>query len=253
VLPGDLVEGQGKKDGGSNTWTTDVDEQISAAADLIRMWGAKEIYIIGGSKYHVMVGDTGLSAEEMLGQKLGAVEYPNQENVPVENRRRSGPHWFLTFNDVTAHFAHHVGISRVFAYMSTPIARQMMQAKLNDPLRHEWERLYREKGPPATEEAPVAMKIPRTRIVVRAHAHYWWLCDSGGTVGLILPAWKVPDNFIALNDPLGFGSLGWASAEVEGEHYEIQKHLLHFEDVSRPPHSIVGTACASATKEIVHA
>lgn len=241
VVDGDAIEGQARKDGGTHVWTTDVLEQVSNAADLLRMWKARSIYILGGSGYHVMLHDTGLSAEELLGRELKAEPYPNQEGVPDKDKRRSGIHWFLTLAGTTVHVAHHVAVSRVFAYMSTPIARAMMQAKLNDPMVREWESMYRAaQGVPEQLRALDANKgVYKTRVVIRAHAHYFWLCDSGGSMGVCLPAWKVPDPFILRNDPLGFGHLGYCAIEAEADSFRFEKHIIRIEDANRPPHSVV--------------
>lgn len=243
VVDGDAIEGQSRKDGGTHAWTTDVMEQILHAVALLRMWKARSIYILGGSKYHVMLQDTGFSAEEMLGRELGAESYPNQEHIPETERRRSGIHWFITFADTTIHFAHHISISRVFAYMSTPIARTMMQAKLNDPMARKWEEMYRKFEANPKELLAEMLKtraLYKTRATVRAHAHYFWMCDSGGSLGVCLPAWKVPDPFILGRDPLGFGHIGFIGFEAtNGEGYRVEKNLIRLEDVSRPPHSIV--------------
>jgi hypothetical protein len=241
VLVGDAIDGQGPKEGGVHQWTTDIDEQVVHCAELVEMWKPKKVYVIGGSKYHVQIGESGMSGEELLGRKVGAVEYPHQEHIPAERRRRSGPHWFLTFEGTTVHFAHHVSVSRVFHYMSTPVAREMMHAKLNDPMRREWERMYRDEPDPqaAIKKLATTAEAFKTRIVVRAHAHYYWLCDAGGSVGLCLPAWKCPDPWILAKSSLGFGHLGFVGAEFGRGQYRLEKNLIRIEDVQRPPHSIV--------------
>ncbi len=250
ILAGDAVEGQGRKDSGTHAWTTDVDEQVVSCADLLALWGAKRIFIVGGSKYHVMVGDSGLSAEELLARRIGAEEYPNQGHIPLDRRRRSGPHWFLTMGGVTAHVAHHVGISRVFHYKSTPIAREMLQAKLNDPMRREWERMYR--AAPAGGDARAGlladMALYQTRVVVRAHSHYFWACDAGGTLGMTLPAWKCPDPYILSRDSLGFTHLGFVGMEFKDGEYGYEKNLMRVEDIERPPHTRVGAVPATKKK-----
>ena len=242
VVAGDAVEGQSRKDGGTHCWTTDIDEQVMVAAEMLRKWKAKQIYILGGSGYHVLVRDSGLSAEEMLARNVGAVEYPGQDHIPQERRKRSGIHWFLTFGATTVHVAHHVSISRVFHYKSTPIAREMMQAKLNDPMRRELERMYREM--PSTKEHRERLdnevRAFSTKVVIRAHGHYFWACDAGGTLGMTLPAWKCPDPFIARRDPLGFGHLGFVGMEFDGDSYRYEKNLVRIEDIERPPHTLVG-------------
>ena len=246
VLLGDAVDGQNRKSAGSDSWTTDIDEQVQHAADLVRMWDPKEIYVIGGSKYHVAVGDTGVSAEEMLAQALKAAYYPNQDHLPETRRRRSGPHWFLTFGNVTVHAAHHVSIARVFHYMSTPIAREMMQAKLNDPMRGRWETLYRTALREPRAELLRTVGLWKTQIVMRGHAHHFWACDAGGSLGIIVPGWKTPDAFIAERDPLGFSHIGYVTLTFEGTRWQYQKHLYAVEDLRAPPHTVVGAGAKAA-------
>jgi len=241
VVVGDAIDGQGRKSGGVDQWTTNIYDQIGHAKELIQMWKAKKVYILGGSKYHVALKDTGWSAEEQLGRDLGAEPYPNQDHIPEGRRYRSGPHWFLTFEGVTVHFAHHIGVSRVFHYMSTPIAREMMKAKLNDPMKHLWEKAYREWRADPNPDVDLLKEIRhfKTRIVVRGHAHYWWLCDGGASTGMILPAWKCPDSFIIERDPLGYGHIGYAAVTCKDGVPSIEKHLFPIETIAAPPHSVV--------------
>lgn len=241
VLDGDAVDGQGRKDGGSKQWTADIDEQIAHGARLLKMWQCKRYFVLGGSGYHVNIGDTGVSAEELLARAIGAEAYPHQDYIPAAQQRRCGPHWFLTFDKVTVHCAHHVSVSRVFHYASTPLAREMMNAKLNDPVRREWERMYRESPGPRKQMWQLQADLPAytTRMVVRAHAHYWWLSDAGATAGVLLPAWKVPDPHIQTRNSLGFGHLGYVVLETNGEDWSVEKHLYRIEDVQHPPHTII--------------
>lgn len=245
VLAGDMVDGQDRKGGGRHQWTTDITEQVATCADLVRLWKPKKIIVAGGSGYHVMLGETGESAEEMLGKTLGAEIYPNQENIPDDAKVRAGPHWFVSAEGTTFHVAHHIAMSRVFAYMSTPIARQMMQAKLNDPMRREWERAYAQPPKIGTEPAVIRNEVDRmqchtTKLVIRAHAHYYWYCDAGNSGGVILPCWKVPDPFILQRDTMGFTHLGFVGMWFDGPHMSVEKNLFKVEDVQRPPHFVLG-------------
>ena len=243
VINGDAIDGQGRKDGGSLQWTANIEDQINHCVDLVKMWKAKKIYVIWGSKYHVGVGrDTGLCAEELLARKLNAEEYPNQEHLPEEYRQRSGLHWFLTFEDTTVHFSHHVAFSRVFAYMSTPIAREMMSARLNDPMRHGLELLYQNKNVSFRDvmQEMEHLTMYKTRIIVRGHVHYFWANDSGGSLGIVLPAWQLPTPYMIERNPLGFSHVGFVGFDFQPEgKFTWYKKLIRIEDAQKPPHTIV--------------
>ena len=232
IVAGDAVDGQGPKQGGVYQWTTDMHAQIDDAAALIEMWHAKRVYIIGGSGYHVQLAHTGFSAEEQLGRDIGAEEYPSQDaSIPVKSRAHSGPHWFLTFEKATVHVQHHISVSKVFAYMSTPIAREMMKAKLNDPMRHAMRQVK------MTAALLQELETFKTRWVIRGHAHYFWLCDSGGMIGCNLPAWKTPDPWLLERDALANGHIGFLGMRINGEKIEYTKSICGAEDVSQIPHS----------------
>jgi len=219
-MVGDGVEGKNRKKGGIGTWTTDMMEQADHAEELIRMWKARYVYIVRGSGYHVDAD--GLPVEEYMARRLGAEEYPNQEHIPREKRQRSGWHWYLRFHDVTFHVSHRISVSRVFHYMSTPTARQMLQAKLNDQLRH-------------------GLAKHRVRVVLRAHAHYFNTVGYSGSDGFVLPCWKALDDYMLERGPLDISpDLGFLGFEVEGGNYRYEKHLFGLSDVQAAPLSCVG-------------
>ena len=243
VLDGDIVDGQGQKDGGSLQWTTNIEDQINHCVDLVRMWNARKIYVIWGSKYHVGIGrDTGMCAEELLAQKLGGEEYPNQEHLPEEYRQRSGIHWFLTFEGTTVHFSHHVGFSRVFHYMSTPVAREMMNARLNDPMRHKLEQLYQNKDISFRDLSSEMENLStyKTRIIVRGHAHYFWMNDSGGSIGIVLPSWQGTTPFMLERNPLGFSHIGFVGFDFQPKgKFTIYKDVVRTDKFQDIPHTKV--------------
>lgn len=219
IVNGDAVEGKNKKKGGIGTWTTDLLEQADHAEELIRMWKAKRVYIIRGSGYHVDAD--GLPVEEYMARRLGAEEYPNQRHIPKEKRQRSGWHWYLRFYDVTFHVSHRISVSRVFHYQSTPTARQMLNAKLNDQLRH-------------------GLAKHKVRIVLRAHAHYFNTVGYSGSDGFVMPCWKAQDDYMLEKGPLDISpDMGFLGFEVEGENYRYEKNLFELSDVQAPPLSVV--------------
>ncbi|NLS96657.1 MAG: hypothetical protein GXX96_31360 [Planctomycetaceae bacterium] len=229
VVNGDAIDGQNRKSGGIGTWTTSLYEQAEHAVGLLKMWRAKRIYVIRGSGYHVEASYSGLQVEEYIAQKLKAEEYPNQDHMPAERRQRSGWHWYLHFDGVTFHFSHRIGVSKVFHYQSTPTARQMLQAKLNDQLRHEMPRY-------------------KTDCVVRSHAHYYNSVEYSGSQGWVTPCWKALDEWMQSNGPLDIspdiGFIGWS---IRDGQYSYEKRLCDLTHFQRAPLSVVGVGWRKST------
>lgn len=222
IVNGDIVDGQNPKGGGLGTWTNDLFHQADHAVQLLRMWRAKKIFVIRGSNYHVQAGRTGLHLEEYVARQLGAEPYPNQENVEPEARERSGWEWYLNLGGVTFHVTHKVGVARVFHYRTTPLARQMLQAKLNDQLRHEMD------------------KNLRIRVVLRSHAHYYITVGHSGSDGWILPCWKALDEFMLSNGPLDISpDIGFVGYTIKDGKLGYEKNLWELTEVRRAPLSIV--------------
>jgi len=83
ILTGDTVDGDGHKDP-TVVWTTDVDEQASAAADLIRpLIGQNTQNVVGvpGSAYHNKSG--GHNGDAHVIEKLGGEFYPQCFSLPT--------------------------------------------------------------------------------------------------------------------------------------------------------------------------
>jgi len=237
ISVGDAVDGKGFKSGGVEQWEPDLTSQADHAADLISMWKAREYYVIIGSPYHVAAGNTGIYVEELMARKLNAMPYPYGKN------QHSGFHWFLTMlGGTTMHVAHHVGISRVFAYRSTPIAREMMGLALNDPMRHvrELESTARKQGRGKLWEQDLAAF--KTTIVVRAHAHYSWICIAGNSAGFDLPCWSVLTPYMQMRNPVGMlPDIGFVGMEFnEDGTWSYEMCINRVESMQRPPHTIVG-------------
>jgi hypothetical protein len=236
IVNGDAVDGKGVKSGGVDQWEPDLMAQADHAAELLSMWGAKEVYIIRGSPYHVGAGHTGLEVEEYLGRKIGAMVHPYGKD------QQSGLQWFLTLNGTTMHVSHHVGISRVFAYRSTPIAREMMAMKLNDPLRHLVDLASKPGGRNQlwNDDLKAAIEC-KTSIVVRAHSHYFWVCQTSHSMGIDLPCWQAMTPYMQLRNPIGMPpDIGFIGMEFnKGGEWTYERNLWRVESMQTPPHSIV--------------
>lgn len=245
IIDGDIVEGKNRRKGGAGCWTTEPLDQVNHAAKLIKMWDANRTYVLRGSDYHV--DSEGLPIEEVLARKIGAEEYPNQEHIDEDDREHSGWHWFLHFDGVTIHVSHHISVSKVFHYQSTPTARQMLQAKLNDPLVNwpdflpnlvDWDADL--NGEKLAHQFMEEIRTFKTQVVLRAHAHYYNTVGYSGTDGFVLPCWKGLDEYMLKKGPLDIKpDLGFLGFTIEDGDWKYEKNLFKLTDVQKPPLTVV--------------
>jgi hypothetical protein len=226
VVNGDAIDGPNRKKSGVGTWATDLMIQADNCVSLLKMWKARQLFIVRGSGYHVEANNSGLQCEEYIARQLGAVEVPHQDHIKPDRRERSGFEWYIHLGEITAHFAHKISVSKVFHYQTTPTARQMLQAKLNDRLRHEIAKHH-------------------TKIVVRSHAHYFNHIEFSGSKGYVTPCWKALDEFMLANGPLDIspdiGFLPFTVTEGGGfQHESIKgKTLWSITEVQPAPFVVV--------------
>ncbi len=224
IVNGDAIDGPNRKSSGLGTWTSDMLEQAQHALGLLNMWGAKRVYVLRGSGYHVDAGG-GMHAEEWLARELGAEEYPNQEHVPWDRRMHSGYHWYLALEGVTYHVAHKIGVSRVWHYQSTPTAREMLYCKLNNQLRGQVDKYGVQR---------------KTRIVLRSHAHYFNTVGYSGSDGFVLPCWKALDDWMMGNSAIAIApDIGFVGFTIHGREWTNERHLWQCTDAQPAPLTVV--------------
>jgi hypothetical protein len=168
----------------NDLWTTNVIDQMRACKTLIDMWHAKTIYVTRGSDYHVSL--TGQPLEEFFGEMVGAKKVANKYASEILNLKVNGK----VFN-----FAHHISISTVFHYKSTPLARELMLMKLN-----------------ASHFFPRGVQAD---VVVRSHAHYFWVIQTSGQLGMITPCWKIEDWYMKKKGAGSVGDIGAVRFRIE--------------------------------------
>lgn len=205
VLNGEPVDGQQPKDKGVGAWTTDWNDQINAAVQLVKMFGAKKIYVTRGSNYHVELG--GVSIEEIFGERVGATRNPKGDGNFIFNEL------FLDVEDTKFHFAHHVsGSLSGWMYRSTPPAKEMMLAQLNQS--HKWP----------------------FDVLVRSHNHYYWFVGSSSKLALLTPAWQLQTWFAMRKTSAGsIPDIGAVRFEVEGAQYNWAPMLMKPTETTKPP------------------
>lgn len=166
VINGEPIDGANRYSGGVGTWSSDINDQFTAAEILINRIPRKELVFVRGSAYHV--DSQGTSFEELLAQKMGARRY-----------RTFGGHGKTDYScnvemfGKHINFTHHVGYSRWFQYRTTPLASEM--AKMH--FEHHRRGFH-------------------TDILVRSHVHYYVEVRFPHTFGFTTPAWKFPDGFM---------------------------------------------------------
>jgi len=104
---------------------------------------------------------------------------------------------------INIHAAHYTGVTRVFHYRSTPLARDMMSLAIHD-------------GP--NEYGPIDM-------IVESHAHYFWSNRSEHTVGVITPCWQARTPYGVKKGYKNPPSNGWVIAEIKKKAFGGDKHI----------------------------
>jgi len=166
---GDAIEGQARKESGVPVWSTDLDDQIDCAETLLRMFNAKKHYIIDGTGYHVDAG--GKSLESYLGKAL------NAERIGSKGRQ-SADELFLKIGAYTFHLSHHIQVGTGW-YRTTPLARELVFALLNESHKH------------------------RCDVVVRGHVHTFCGVQFSRQRGFTLPCWQLQTRYMRKKSALG--------------------------------------------------
>lgn len=146
VFNGDLIDGKGKKSGGTELITSDMKEQCDMASSIInkirREYGKPKMKTIltYGTDYHVSTdGDEweNLVAERCFADKIGA-------------------HEWLDVNGLVFDIKHHIGSSQIPHGRHTAISKEAL-----------WNELW----------ALYEMQ-PRADVVLRNHVHYFQFCGD---------------------------------------------------------------------------
>ena len=193
IVNGDAIDGDNRKDLGSEVWTTSMIEQINDVVELISDYSYQNVIVTTGSGYHVKRGAD--PYEEILAEKLARNEKDGelgrylrhdilpkyftqvQKNTRVDNvlYRYTDYKWrFKALNEVFS-ITHHVSHSKVEFYRSTPLAREMVTSELD-----------------ASKYSP----DERPTILIRSHTHYYCMLDFSASTGIITPAWKFADEYL---------------------------------------------------------
>lgn len=218
-IVGDAIEGQNRKSFGIGTWTSDLQEQVDEACELIAMWKPKRLYIVRGSGYHVNVNNSGFQCEELIARAL------NAEVNPDGSGDHSAWYWYVTAKvgdyNRTFHVEHFIQGSRFFHYKATPVAREMMQGKL-------------------TDRVIGAVKKYKTDIVLRAHTHGFIAVKYANSLGMVLPCWKGLDEYALSRGSLSFApDIGYVHFSIDKTGYSWKDELYKLTDIQPINHVVV--------------
>lgn len=201
ICNGDMIEGQARKESGVPCWSNDLDDQLRAAATLIKMWNAKEIYMINGTGYHVDAG--GKSLENTLGKKVGAkLVGPNEDDFSSEEV-------FVKVGGLTFHACHHISIGTGW-YKTTPLARELVFALLNET------------------------DFYKVDVILRSHVHYFVGVEFHRQRGYIIPCWQLRTRYMIKKSSFGMTpSIGALRFRIKDGSISLDKAFFRPEE-ARP-------------------
>jgi len=172
VLNGEGIDGANRHQDGNQSWTTDYMDQVVDAQKLIEMYNYDKFYVLGGSKYHTVVGATNF--DEVLAKLLGAVPYKMHGGKGTVDQALfiDIPHGGQT---TRVNFTHHVGFSKDEGNRANSIQREIVRCQM--------------------------YKSTQFDIGVRSHDHYFQevrtrYANQRMIRGIITPCWKLADDFM---------------------------------------------------------
>lgn len=151
ICNGDMIDGKGKRSGGTELITSDTNKQVDMAAECIEHCEAKSIVMTYGTPYHV--SDSGNDDEDNLARKVGAKEI--------------GSHGFYDIEGYLFDVKHKpTGSSSIPHGEATPLLRDWLSNML-------WKDMELQ---------------PRSDIIIRSHVHKYLQVDNDHTIAFTTPA-----------------------------------------------------------------
>ncbi len=180
VVNGEPVDGANKKQGGNQSWTTNLFDQAKDSVKLLKLIPAKDFLFIRGSGYHVQLDGTPI--ESFIAEMMGGVKFSSLSGIKSNS-------WYwanVELNGKIFSFTHHLPYAKFFAYRATPLAKEMALMALD-------------KG-----------RSMKYDVIVRSHVHYYMQVRSAHTIAFTTPAWKYPDGHLTR------GGLGGIYPDIGG-------------------------------------
>lgn len=182
VVNGDAVDGKQKASSGKELWTTDLDEQIDAAVELVKQINCNQFLVTYGSSYHT---DLNLNADQVFAKRLGAEKAGWELNVKTENG--------------TLHFSHQISVSSsAWQYRTTPLAKELVASLLHDDV------------------------LPKYKVIVRSHAHYFCAVSFSNNFAVVTPCWQTRTPYMVRKGLGLIPKLGYVVLSSDGEDWMLR-------------------------------
>jgi len=197
---GDCIEGKGKKSGGTELITNDLEEQSEMAVDIIRRIPKRKrckIFMVRGTPCHVASSD-GEDWENVIADKTGAT---------------IGEHLWIDVEGVIFDLKHHPA-----GNSSIPHGRHSGVAK--DRL---WNLLWAEVG-----------HQPKAQVFLRSHVHHHNGAFGPGWMAMTTPALQGAGSKFGLRRCSGIVDYGFVTFQVEKGKYQWQPHVANIEQQKSP-------------------
>lgn len=193
IANGDLCEGTNRVEQGLGNWTTDSHLQVRVAVDLLASLGAKNYVITEGTGFHVGMNP---SLDHQVADQL-------REKTGVKVRYGPDMAVLIKEENYRIHTCHMIGVSGAFHYRSTPIATELMAARLNEEEYGKFDGL------------------------LRGHAHYYVYLEFGQQWGAVTPGWKMKDAYLKRKGLKFVPKCGWFAFEIDhGELVTREKRIV---------------------------
>ena len=192
---GDAVEGKGKRSGGTELITSDMNVQCEMAEYVLERIGAKKIRMIRGTAYHTGEED---DLEDMIAKEAGA---------------KIGDHTWLDIKGLVFDLKHAVGSSTIPHGRATAIKKS-----------HLWNVLW-----------SCQKLQPGADILMRGHVHYHEFASGviPGTLIMTLPAMQGFGSKYGARQCEGLVQVGFVSFNIKNKKdYSWRSHLLDLQTVS---------------------
>lgn len=150
VVVGDAVDGKGKRSGGTEQITSDMNGQVDIASECIQYLEADQNFMVYGTAYHVSPG--GQDWEMQIANRVGAKKITSQ--------------LWLDINGLIFDFRHKLSNTSVPYGKGTPISKEKLVNTL-------W----------AQRDVQ-----PEADIIIRAHTHSFFHCGDDRWFGVSLPS-----------------------------------------------------------------
>lgn len=160
IVNGDLIDGEQRKDAGRNTMSPDIDLQHDAAAaalaPLVRK--SKDWVVVKGSPYH----------ETTFAAIAGHENFSGRAPRRWPSGGRVGQVLDFTVRGITLNVAHHPEGGAVL-YEGTKMNRTILWSFL----------------------AEAAVGLPKARVIIRSHLHFYGLLQVHGKTMVHIPSWQL--------------------------------------------------------------